>query len=142
MNKSLTRSTGFLSLIVLSLASVAVGGWLVTSRLTTMASGLLDGTATTVDVYVGQSLAVLGSTLLGAGVLGILLAFALLAVRTLVPSAAPAVVQDARPTVHDTAHPVVDDIADAESLDDATAEAEPDATAEAEPALTGTPARG
>lgn len=93
MNKSLTRSIGFWLLIVLSLASGAVGGWLTASQLTTMTATLLDGSATGVEVYVGQSLAVLGSALIGAGVLGILLAFALLAVRSLLPASAPAALE-------------------------------------------------
>lgn len=93
MNKSLTRSIGFWLLIVLSLASGAVGGWLTASQLTTMTATLLDGSATGVEVYVGQSLAVLGSALIGAGVLGVLLAFALLAVRSLLPASAPAALE-------------------------------------------------
>jgi len=93
MNKSLIRSIGFWLLIVLSLASGAVGGWLVNSQLTTMTATLLDGTATGVEVYVGQSLAALGSALVGAGVLGILIAFALLAVRSLLPASAPATLE-------------------------------------------------
>ena len=90
MNKSLTRSIGFWLLIVLSLASGVVGGWLVNSQLTTMTAKLLDQTATGVEVYVGQSLAVLGSVLVGAGILGILIALALVAVRSIIPAAAPA----------------------------------------------------
>lgn len=93
MNKSLTRSIGFWLLIVLSLASGAVGGWLTASQLTTMTATLLDGSATGVEVYVGQSLAVLGSALIGAGVLGILLALALVAVRSLLPASAPAALE-------------------------------------------------
>lgn len=87
MNKSLTRSIGFWLLIVLSIASGVVGGWLVNSQLTTMTAKLLDQTATGVEVYVGQSLAVLGSVLVGAGILGILIALALVAVRSLIPTA-------------------------------------------------------
>lgn len=89
MNKSLIRSIGFWLLIVLSLASAGVGAWLVNSQLTTMTTTLLDGTATGVEVYVGQSLAVLGSTFIGAGVIGILVALALVAVRSLIPASAP-----------------------------------------------------
>lgn len=93
MNKSLTRSIGFWLLIVLSLASGAVGGWLVNSQLSTMTATLLDGTATGVEVYVGQSLAVVGSVLIGAGVLGILIALALVALRSLIPTPAAAPVE-------------------------------------------------
>jgi UPF0716 family protein affecting phage T7 exclusion len=93
MNKSLTRSIGFWLLLVLSLASAGVGGWLVAGQVGTMTSTLLDGTATGIEVYVGQSLVVVGAALLGAGVIGILLAVALTAVQALVPSAKPDVVE-------------------------------------------------
>lgn len=93
MNKSLTRSIGFWLLLVLSLATAGVGGWLVTGQVGTMTSTLLDNTATGVDVYVGQSLIVVGSVLLGAGVIGILLTVALTAVQALLPAAAPVVVE-------------------------------------------------
>mgnify|MGYP000863884521 CR=1 FL=1 len=93
MNKSLTRSIGFWFLLVLSLALAGVGGWLIAGQIGTMTSTLLDGTATGIEVYVGQSLVVVGAALLGAGVLGILLAIALTAVQALIPSAAPVVVE-------------------------------------------------
>lgn len=93
MNKSLTRSIGFWLLLVLSLATAGVGGWLVTGQVGTMTSTLLDNTATGVDVYVGQSLIVVGSVLLGAGIIGILLTVALTAVQALLPAAAPVVVE-------------------------------------------------
>lgn len=93
MNKSLTRSIGFWLLLVLSLASAGVGGWLIAGQIGTMTTTLLDGTATGIEVYVGQSLVVVGAALLGAGVLGILLAVALTAARSLMPSAKPVVVE-------------------------------------------------
>lgn len=93
MNKSLTRSIGFWLLLVLSLASAGVGGWLIAGQVGTMTSTLLDGTATGIEVYVGQSLVVVGAALLGAGVLGILISVALTAVQALVPSPAPTVVE-------------------------------------------------
>ncbi|MGN7949869.1 hypothetical protein ACTJKH_14065 [Microbacterium sp. 22215] len=93
MNKSLTRSIGFWLLLVLSLASAGVGGWLIAGQIGTMTSTLLDGTATGIEVYVGQSLVVVGAALLGAGVLGLLIAIALSAVQALMPSAAPVVVE-------------------------------------------------
>jgi UPF0716 family protein affecting phage T7 exclusion len=93
MNKSLTRSIGFWLLLVLSLASAGVGGWLIAGQLGTMTSTLLDGTATGIEVYVGQSLVVVGAALLGAGVIGILIAVALSAVQALLPSPAPVVVE-------------------------------------------------
>lgn len=93
MNKSLTRSIGFWLLLVFSLASAGVGGWLVAGQVGSMTSTLLDNTATGVDVYVGQSLIVVGSVLLGAGIIGILLTVALTAVQALLPAAAPVVVE-------------------------------------------------
>lgn len=93
MNKSLTRSIGFWLLLLLSLASAGVGGWLIAGQIGTMTSTLLDGTATGIEVYVGQSLVVVGAALLGAGVIGILVAVALSAVQALLPSPAPLVVE-------------------------------------------------
>ncbi|WP_311259375.1 hypothetical protein [Microbacterium sp. WCS2018Hpa-9] len=93
MNKSLTRSIGFWLLLALSLASAGVGGWLIAGQIGTMTSTLLDGTATGIEVYVGQSLVVVGAGLLGAGVIGILIAVALSAVQALLPSPTPVVVE-------------------------------------------------
>lgn len=86
MNKSLTRSLAFWLLLVLSIASAGIGGWLIAGQVGTMTSTLLDGTATGIEVYVGQSLVVVGAALLGAGVIGILLAVALTASQALIPS--------------------------------------------------------
>lgn len=93
MNKSLTRSIGFWLLLVLSLASAGIGGWLIAGQVGTMTSTLLDGTATGIEVYVGQSLVVVGAALLGAGVIGLLIAIALTAVQALMPATAPVVVE-------------------------------------------------
>ncbi|WP_337005023.1 MULTISPECIES: hypothetical protein [unclassified Microbacterium] len=93
MNKSLTRSIGFWLLLVVSLATTAVGGWLVANQIGTMTTTLVAGTATGVEVYVGQSLVVVGAGVLGAGIVGILLSLALVAARALVPAAAPTVVE-------------------------------------------------
>lgn len=138
MNKSLTRSIGFWLLIVLSLAAGAVGGWLVNSQLTTMTATLLDGTATGVEVYVGQSLAVLGAVLVGSGVLGILIALALVAVRSLIPAAAPALLEpiDWSTSEADDA-PVAATDAVEETAPDSPADAAADADADSE--LAGTP---
>ncbi|WP_217184173.1 hypothetical protein [Streptomyces sp. AC495_CC817] len=97
MRTTLTRSTGFWLLVILSLASAGVGGWLISGQLGTMTTTLLAGTATGVEVYVGQSLVVVGSALLGAGLLGLLIALALSAARSLVPSAAPSPAQEDEP---------------------------------------------
>ena len=93
MNKSLTRSIGFWLLLVVSLVATAVGGWLVAGQIGTMTTTLVDGTATGVEVYVGQSLVVVGAGVLGAGIVGILLSLVLVAARALVPTAAPTVVE-------------------------------------------------
>ena len=93
MNKSLIRSIGFWLLLILSLAATAVGGWLISGQLGTMTTTLTDGTATGVEVYVGQSLVVVGAAVLGAGIIGILLAVALTAVQALIPTQAPVVVE-------------------------------------------------
>ncbi|WP_194419761.1 hypothetical protein [Microbacterium abyssi] len=95
MNKttSLTRSISYWLLLVLSLASVAVGGWLVYDQTTTMATALVTGTATGVEVYVGQPLIVVGAVVLGAGVIGILIALGLTAAKALMPAQAPVAVE-------------------------------------------------
>ena len=93
MKKSLTRSISYWLLIVVSVASAAVGGWIISDKTATMSAALLDGTATGVDVYVGQPWIVLGAVLVGVGVLGVLLALALTAAKTLVTAAAPVAVE-------------------------------------------------
>lgn len=93
MKKSLTRSISYWLLLVLSLASAAVGAWLISDNTATMTARLLDGTATGVEVYVGQPMIVVGAVLLGAGVIGVLLTLALAAAKSLVPAAAPAVTE-------------------------------------------------
>lgn len=93
MNKSLSRSIGFWLLLIVSLVATAIGGWLIAGQIGTMTTTLLDGTATGVEVYVGQSLVVVGAGVLAAGIVGILLSLGLVAARSLVPVAAPAVVE-------------------------------------------------
>lgn len=93
MKKSLTRSISYWLLLVLSLASAAVGGWIISDNTAVMTARLLDGTATGVEVYVGQPWIVVGAVLLGAGVIGVLLTLALAAAKSLVPVAAPAVAE-------------------------------------------------
>lgn len=84
---SLARSIPFWVLLVGSVATTAVGAWLVSDRLGIMTATLNDGTATGVEVYVGQSVAVLGAILIGAGVIGVLLALAVAAAASLRPHA-------------------------------------------------------
>jgi hypothetical protein len=107
MNKSLTRSIGFWLLLVVSLATTAVGAWLISGQIGTMTTTLLDGTATGVEVYVGQSLVVVGAGVLAAGIIGILLTLGLVAARSLVPAPAPAVVEAIDWTAEPAESPVV-----------------------------------
>lgn len=93
MNKSLSRSIGFWLLLVVSLVTTAVGAWLISGQIGTMTTTLLDGTATGIEVYVGQSLVVVGAGVLAAGIVGILLSLGLVAARSLIPTPAPAVVE-------------------------------------------------
>ncbi|GAA1468228.1 dinucleotide-utilizing enzyme [Microbacterium thalassium] len=81
----------FWGLVVASLGSAAAGALILVDKLGVMTTTLTDGTATGIEVYVGQSMAVLGAVLIGAGVIGILLAFAIASLASLRP-AAPAVV--------------------------------------------------
>ncbi|WP_396668405.1 dinucleotide-utilizing enzyme [Microbacterium sp. R86528] len=80
---ALVRSIPFWALIVASLASLAYGVSLVTDKIAVMTVTLTEGTATGVEVYVGQSIALLGSILIGVGVLGLLIALAIAAASTL-----------------------------------------------------------
>lgn len=133
MNKSLTRSIGFWLLLVVSLATTAVGGWLISGQIGTMTTTLLDGTATGVEVYVGQSLVVVGAGVLAAGIVGILLTLGLVAARSLVPAPAPAVVE------------AIDWTVEADEAPAPTAETTPsttavDATTEIAPAADAAPA--
>lgn len=91
--KSLTRSVPYWVLLVVSLASAAVGAWLASDQISTMTTTLLDGTATNVEVYVGPSKVVVGAALLGAGVVGVLFALVLAAAKALLPAAPPVVVE-------------------------------------------------
>ncbi|MGO1919800.1 MAG: hypothetical protein ACTH07_00345, partial [Microbacterium sp.] len=84
-NTSLTRSIPFWALLVLSLAAVAVGGWLVWDKTSIMQTTLLDGTATNVEVYVGQAWITAGSGVLAAGGVGVVRALGRGAARGLVP---------------------------------------------------------
>ncbi len=132
MNKTLTRSAGFWLLIVVSLAAVGVGGWMIAGQVGTMTTTLMDGTATGVEVYVGQSLVVVGAVVLGAGLVGLLLSLGLVAARTLVPTpvtAAPIVEQEA-PIIQDETVETVSVPREDPAL--RTADAEPQV--EAEPA--------
>lgn len=77
----LTRSIPFWLLVAGSLASAAAGSVVLIDKLTTMETALTAGTATGVEVYVGQIWAVLGAILVGVGAIGLLLAFTLGSLR-------------------------------------------------------------
>jgi hypothetical protein len=81
----LVRSVPFWGLVVVSLATAAGGAYLLSDRLGSMTTVLTAGTATPVDVYVGQSVAVTGAIVLGAGIIGLLLALGITALSTLRP---------------------------------------------------------
>lgn len=89
----LVRSIPFWGLVVVSLATAAAGALLLVDKLGAMTTALEAGTATTVDVYVGQSVAVVGAVVLGAGVVGVLLALGVAAAATLRPHAPVEVVE-------------------------------------------------
>lgn len=93
----LTRSIPFWLLVGGSLASAGAGAFLLVDKLGVMSTTLTSGTATGVEVYVGQIWGVLGAILVGAGVVGLLLAFGLAALRAYAPAAveSPAHVDDA-----------------------------------------------
>jgi hypothetical protein len=82
---SLLRSIPFWILVAVSVVTLAVGAWILTSRLGLLTMGLTENTATAVDVYVGPSVALFGAVLVGAGVIGILLALAVAAAASLRP---------------------------------------------------------
>lgn len=86
----LTRSIPFWLLIAGSLASAIIGAVVLLEKLQTMETALTEGTATGVEVYVGQVWGVLAAILIGVGVLGLGLAAALGALRSVVRPAAPA----------------------------------------------------
>ncbi|KAA9087121.1 dinucleotide-utilizing enzyme [Microbacterium radiodurans] len=83
----LVRSVPFWTLVVLSVAAIGAGAYVLVDKLGTMEATILDGTATGVEVYVGQVWGVFGAVLVGAGVVGLALALAVAAARALVPAA-------------------------------------------------------
>ncbi len=82
---SLIRSIPFWLLLVGSLAVVAFGAWLTVSTLGTMSTALTAGTATPVDVYVGQVWAIVGGILIATGIVGLALTLVVAVVRSFVP---------------------------------------------------------
>lgn len=82
---SLIRSIPFWLLLVGSVAVVAFGAWLTVSILGTMSVALTAGTATPVDVYVGQVWAIVGGILIATGIVGLALTLVVAVVRSFVP---------------------------------------------------------
>ena len=92
---SLRRSIPFWLLLAGSLVSFGYGGFLVLDKISTMTATLANGSATGVDVYVGQSWIVVGAAFIGAGLLGLVTLLALAVIRSLVAApAAPVVVEE------------------------------------------------
>ncbi|WIM26528.1 dinucleotide-utilizing enzyme [Microbacterium sp. zg-Y625] len=87
----LARSIPFWILVVGSLATAIAGAVMLFDRLTVMATALAAGTATGIEVYVGQVEAVVGGILVGAGLVGLALALTVASARSLVPAASAAV---------------------------------------------------
>ncbi|WP_439593167.1 dinucleotide-utilizing enzyme [Microbacterium sp.] len=84
---SLVRSIPFWVLVVGSLASAGAGAAILADKIGVMTTTLTDGSATGLEVYVGQTVAVVGAVLVGAGVVGILLALTVASLATLRPAA-------------------------------------------------------
>lgn len=129
---SLTRSIPFWGLLAGSVVSAAVGAWIVVDKLALMESALINGTQTGVEIYLGQPLVGLGAVLIGAGVVGVLLALALAAAASLRPAAAVEVVEPIDWT-DETAdeQPVADDVVVEEVVvEDAAPERAADAAAD------------
>lgn len=88
----LVRSVPYWVLVVGSVAAGAVGLWLTLDKLGVMTETLADGSATGVEVYAGQSWAVLGAILIGTGLIGLAFALTLAAGASLMKRAEPAVI--------------------------------------------------
>ncbi len=88
-NPSALKSAPFWILLVASVGVAAYGVQAATSRIAAMEAGLTDGSATTAQVYGGQSWVVLESILAGAGIVGVLIAFAVWALGPRAVAVAP-----------------------------------------------------
>ncbi len=100
----LVRSVPYWALVVGSVAAGGVGLWLTLDKLGVMTASILDGSATGVEVYAGQSWAVLGSVLIGAGLIGLALALTLAVAASLAKRDEPVVI------VADTLDDEIDEI--------------------------------
>ncbi|MEN2741107.1 hypothetical protein ABCS02_25265 [Microbacterium sp. X-17] len=124
----LVRSVSFWALLVVSLASLGYGLWIVLDKIGVMTSTLQDQSATGVEVYAGQSWIVFGAAFVGAGVIGLIVTLALLALRSLLPAPEVAVVETIDWTTEDA------DVETSATDPAPTAAAEPAVVTEAEPA--------
>lgn len=93
-NTSLSRSIPYWLLLALSLVAAFVGGWLVLDNTSTMQRTLLDGSATNIEVYVGQAWITAGAAILAAGIIGVLLTLGLAAVKAIAAPRTPATVAE------------------------------------------------
>lgn len=116
----LTRSIAYWVLVVASAAAVAAGIALALPRLGTMEEALLAGTATGVEVYVGQAWITLAAGLVGAGVIGLLAALGLAATAAMLTTrSAPADATPASAVENPQETAVANDAAAAEPAFDA-----------------------
>ena len=118
----LTRSAAYWTLVLASVLAIAGGLALSLPRIGTMEEMLLNGTATGVEVYVGQAWITLAAGLVGAGAVGLILALALVAAKALV---APRAAEAQAPAAS----------AEDEPIDDAPADDEPAAHVHTAPAV-------
>jgi hypothetical protein len=90
----LVRSIPFWLLVAASLTLTAVGAWLVSDRVARIQDGVVAQTAEgAIEVYAGPSIAIAGAVVLGAGLVGLVLALAVAAASTLRPHAAVEIVE-------------------------------------------------
>lgn len=125
-NTALIRSIPYWLLLVLSLATLGLGAWITTDQIGVMTTTLLDGTATGVEVYAGQAWVVFGGALVAAGAIGVFLALAIAAAKTLMPRPSTPVIEAIDWTAEDpdeeeavTTEPAADAEAPAEQPADA-----------------------
>ncbi|MGX9347950.1 dinucleotide-utilizing enzyme [Microbacterium sp. KNMS] len=127
----LTRSAAYWTLVLASVLAIAGGLALSLPRIGTMEEMLLNGTATGVEVYVGQAWITLAAGLVGAGAVGLILALALAAAKALV---APRAAEAQAPAASADDAPLDDAPADDEPADDEPAAHVHTAPAVSEPA--------
>lgn len=93
LRPSLVRSIPFWILLAASVASVIAGAMIVVEKIGIMSTALTAGTATGVEVYVGQSWIVVGGALIAAGLIGVVTVLALAVVRELLPATPVTIVE-------------------------------------------------